>query len=135
MKLTSAEIKTGIAVAPLDASDSSGTPVAGIEIDRKGYDSCVITGLVGTASGSPSAQEVVFYLYESETSGGSYSAISGASVTLDGDSEGGEINVDLRNVGRYIKVYYDVSFTSGTTPKIEVAASYALGEAKVVPAT
>lgn len=134
MKLTSAEIKTGIAIAPIDSADTSGVFTAGAVIDRKGYESAVFTCLTGIASGSPTAQVVDFAVYESDVSGSGYVAVSGATGAITADSTAAEINLDLRGVKRYVKVYYDVSFTGGSTPKIEVAGSYSLGEAKVAPA-
>lgn len=132
MKLTSAEIKTGLAIEP---QNSVAAVVTGVEIDRKGYDSVVITGLTGGASGSPTVQSCVFKVQSAATSGGSYSDVSGATVTVSADSSAGEINLDLRNVARYIKVVCTITFTGGSTPAIEVASSYSLGEAKEKPAT
>lgn len=136
MKLTSSEIKTGLAIEPQVTADS---PVAinGVEIDRKGYDSIVITCLTGQTDGSPTAQSHVFKIQSSSTSGSGYADVSNGTpnVTITADSTGSEINLDLRAEARYLRVVCTPSFTGGTTPNIEVAASYALGEAKYKPAT
>jgi hypothetical protein len=131
MKLTSAEIKTGLAIEP---QNSQAATVTGVVIDRKGYDSAVFTCVTGQASGSPSAQSAAFAVHSSATSGGVYAAISGATATVTADSTGSEISVDLRGEYRYIKLVSVVSFTGGSTPAVEVAGTYALGEAKNKPA-
>ena len=134
MKLTSAEIKTGLAIEPQLSAD---TPVAinGVEIDRRGYNSLVVTCMTGQTDGSPSAQSHAFKVQASATSGSGYADVSGATATITADSTGSEINLDLRNVARYLRVVVTPSFTGGSTPNIELAASYALGEAKEKPAT
>lgn len=117
-------IKTGLALEPI-ADDGAQT---GVVIDRKGFYGAVFTTVVGLATGSPSAQTVDTKIQECDTSGGSYTDISGATMTqITADSLGGEINLDLNSIKRYIKVVTTVALTGGSTPKLPVGVTYVLG--------
>ena len=129
MKYIGAEIKTGLAVEP---QDSAAGTVTGVAIDRRGYESGVFTVITGQASGSPTTQSVILKLQECATSGGSYADVSGATLAaITANSTGGELNVNLKTLKRYVKAILTVAFTGGSTPKIEVGATYSLGEADV----
>lgn len=118
-------IKTGLALEPIGDDGAQN----GVVIDRKGFYGAVFTTVVGLATGSPSAQTVDSKIQESDANDGSgMTDVSGATMTqIAADSLGGEINVDLNSLKRYIRVVTTVALTGGTTPKLPVGVTYTLG--------
>lgn len=122
----------GISIQEVDA----GTDVNGSGIDRKDYMSCTVVATLGAASGSPSAQTHEFIVEESSDNS-SFTAITGATITLTADDSAGEVDIDLQGKERYIRVTYDASessFTGGSSPANDIAAVVILGGAKDLPA-
>ncbi len=118
-------VKTGIAVSPqaLAAGDATG-----VVIDRKGFYGAVFTVLAGVDSGTPTSFTLDAKIQECDTSGGTYTDVSGATLTtITTEDTGGEINVDLNSLQRYVKVIITSAFVDGTTPAILTGASYTLG--------
>lgn len=127
MRTTSAEVRTGLAASPQLAP--AGT-INGVAIDRLGCYSAVFTVVTGAIAGAPTSQSVNAKLQHSDTSGGVYTDISGATLsTITAGNASGEINVDLSSAKRYVRVVLTVAFVGGTTPTIGVSATYCLGEA------
>jgi hypothetical protein len=118
------------AVSPQSASAGS---INGVAIDRLGYSSASFAVITGAVTGSPSAQTVDAKIQEADASGGTYTDVSGATVSITDADSIGEINVDLSGLKRYIRIVLTVSFTGGTSPAIEVASNCALGEAQYNP--
>ncbi|MBN1253986.1 MAG: hypothetical protein JXA50_01765 [Deltaproteobacteria bacterium] len=125
------EVKTLMAVKPQNQSGDGA--VTGEEVDRLGFENCVIGFNAGAATGTPSAVAIACKLQECATSGGSFTDISGATVTIDAESQHKQLNVKLAGVKRYIKAVMTVAFTGGSSPTIDVGASIVLGNAKEVP--
>ena len=48
--------------------------------------------------------------------------------------EAAELNLDLAGYKRYLQVIPTVAFTAGTTPKIPLAVTVALGAPRIIPA-
>ena len=137
------EIKTGLAIAPIDGTAAT---LTGAEIDAKGFESAVFTLMTGVASGAPTAQSITWKVQDCATSGGSFADVSvtakdgstttyaGTEIVGDGSAaQDEELNVNLMHLKRYVKIVAVLSFTSGSTPKQDVCVSYALGEAKINP--
>lgn len=126
---------------------SGTTEVLSAAIDRmtvgeQGFDSCKITGSVGAATGSPSSFTVTYRITHCETDNGSYVAYtdpstgSAASVTIDTASTLTQLNVDLSQCYRYIKLSATPAFVSGTSPTIPFSGVIVLmGAHKAPPAS
>lgn len=111
-------------------------------VDEQGFDSCKIVGATGAATGSPSSLSVVYKVTHCETSGGSYadytdpSTGSAASVTISAASTGAQLNVDLSQAYRYVKLSATPAFVSGTAPTAPFAGGIVLmGAHKAPPAS
>lgn len=118
----SENVKTGIAIIP---SDEGAGAVTGPEIDRKGFYGAVFTCMVGDSTGTHGAEAVVFKLTECATTGGSFSDVAGATVTLDTENSSGEINVDLNGRMRFVQIVATTAFDTATA--WEQGGSYTLG--------
>ena len=129
-----AYIKPALSIAPVSTDGSA--DVNGSGIDRVGYYSGVVVCAVGAASGSPSAQSIVFQLEESSDNS-TFAAVAGATVTITADDTLGELDVDLSARKRYLRVVCTnaTAFTAGTTPANIVTANIVLGGADSLPAT
>jgi len=129
-----AYIKPALSIAPVSTDGSA--DVNGSGVDRVGYYSGVVICSTGAASGSPSAQSVVFQLEESSDNS-TFTAVSGATVTIIADDTLGELDVDLSARKRYLRVVCTdaTALTGGTTPANFVTASIVLGGADNLPAT
>ncbi len=129
-----AYIKPALSIAPVSTDGSA--DVSGSGIDRVGYYSGVVVCAIGAASGSPSAQSIVFQLEESSDNS-TFAAVAGATVTITADDTLGELDVDLSARKRYLRVVCTdaTAFTAGTTPANIVTASIVLGGADSLPAT
>ncbi|MCK5017952.1 MAG: hypothetical protein KAS32_12925 [Candidatus Peribacteraceae bacterium] len=133
MKDTGGEVKTVLAVIP--QAKVAGA-LNGTGIDRRGYNSLVVTALRGADAGGASAWTCAVKVQDSADNS-SFTDISGAtgSIAYDSSSSGSaEINLDLRAYKRYVRVVMTPAFTGGSTPSLLVAASVALGQASVKPA-
>lgn len=115
-------VKTGIAIVP---SDEGAGEVVGPVVDRKGFYGAVFTCLSGDSTGTHGAEAIVFKVTECDTSGGTYTDVSGATVTLDTENTSGEINVDLNSRQRYLKLVATTAFDTATA--WEQGGSYTLG--------
>lgn len=135
MRRTGDEIVTGVAFAPVD---NDGTEIVGEIIDRLGFESGVFTALFGVTSGTPSAVSIPLKFYHSNKSDMSDEVeVVANTVTVVDPADGAkqEVNVNFVPLKRYVRQKPDAAFTGGTTPKIFIAGSYALGQKKTGPAT
>lgn len=117
------------------ASSSSGTEDLGTAIDLAGqpeFRSGMISYNIGAATGTPDSFSVVIRLLECDTSGGSYTAVSGATVTATAAGSG-EIDFDPKSRKRYLKVGRTVTITGGSTPAVPNGANVIFGEPKYGP--
>lgn len=124
------EVKTLTAVQPQNKDDGA---VTGEEVDRQGFENCVVGFDSGAATGTPSAVAIVCKVQECAESGGSFADIAGMTVTIDDESQHKPLNVALAGVKRYIKAIMTVTLTGGSTPTINVGAQIVLGNPKTVP--
>ncbi len=130
---TGGEVKTYRALSP--QADSGGSAKNGVVIDRKGFDSLVATFITGAITGTPSSMSMVCKVQHGDASDGSDMAdISGATATITAANETAEINVDCRDLKRYIRVSETTTFSGGTSPTVLVAAVVTLGQAAKKPA-
>ena len=135
MRRTGDEVVTGVAMKP---ADSDGTAIVGEIIDRLGFDSAVFTALFGDTTGSPSAVAVpitFFHGNESDMSDEAAVATLAVEVADPAAAAKQELNVNLIPLGRYVRMKADPGFTGGSTPKLEIAGAYTLGQKKYGPAS
>ena len=126
-------IKSIIGIDPANAS--AGT-TNGAAIDRDGYNSCVLHGACGAATGSPTAQTVDQKLQDSADGSTGWADLTGAAITqLAADDAEAEVDVDLSSAKQFIRVVSVVAFTAGTSPAIPVASTVVLGGPVATPAT
>ena len=107
--------------------------VNGIAVDTKGFANLMAVAEVGAAEGSPSAQTFNAKLQEADTSGGSYTDITGAAITeITADDKSAQIQLLGLGTGtlkRFVRIVVVTTLTGGSTPKIEVAGIILLGQA------
>jgi hypothetical protein len=107
-----------------------------IIIDRMGFYDAIVLLKVGAATGTPTAQGVSLKVYTGDVADGTDATteVSGDGIAaLTTDNAEAEKNLDLNSYHRYIKIVPTVAFTAGTTPKIPVAVTVALGRPVNVP--
>ena len=126
-------LKAEIAISPQNTAPAT---INGPEIDRQGKLSMVITGQAGAATGSPTAQSVIYKLQDTATTGGSFADVTGgAAAALTTDDSIVELDIDLAEVKRFVRVVAIIALTAGSTPKIDVACAAVFGGADTLPAT
>ena len=134
MKNAGDELKTLNALSP-ELDDMAAVAVGNI-IDRLGYESCVVTVVFGATAGTPSSVDYALEIYAGEASDMSDEALV-STVASDTDPAANseqEINVDLRSLGRYVRIKADGTVVGGSSPTIGIAASISLGQAQYEPA-
>ncbi len=117
------------------ASSSSGTEDVGSAIDIAGqaeFFSGMVVVDVGAATGEPSSFSIVYRLLECDTSGGTYTAVSGATVTVTAAGVAA-FGFNPGSVKRYIKVGRTVTITGGSSPTVPNAAVVLFGDPKYGP--
>lgn len=122
---------SSISIQETDAS----VDINGTSVDGARYGSCVVVAQAGAASGAPSAQSLVFQVQESSDDS-TWTSVSGQTLTVDADNEILELDIDLRERQRYIRVILDASessFTGGSTPANDIAAHVVLGGKDELP--
>jgi len=125
-------VKNIQAVDPIAASAAQ-TSVA---IDTKGFNSGAVVVTNGAATGSPSSYTVDAKVQHCDTSGGSYTDVTGAAITqIIADSKIATIRLSGfgTSLKRYIKIVVTPSLTGGTSPKALVGANLQLGRAEREP--
>lgn len=133
MRDIGSEVKTVRALSP--QSNSGGSAVNGVVIDRMGFDSLVATVITGAISGSPTAISMAIKVQHGGASDGSDAAdVTGATGTITTADSVKEINVNCEALKRYVRVTQTTTFTGGTTPAVLVGATIALGQAQAGPA-
>lgn len=125
-----AKLTSGIAPAAQAAGDANGTV-----IDRLGFWDAIIHLNVGAATGTPTAQGVALKLQHGTKSDGTdmVDVIGATIAALDADNKEAVLGVNLNPLKQYIRAVVTTTFTAGTTPKIPVAVTVALGGANVQP--
>lgn len=133
-----AHIKLFSASAP---ADSAAATITGTTIDRATpggtlYLSGVAHVQLGSASGTPDSFTVTSKLQHSDTTtSGDFVDVTGATgTTLTADASQTQFDFDCVGLKRYIRLILVVTFVNGTSPKIEVASTIALGGADHEPA-
>lgn len=115
---------------------SASTAQTGIAIDTLGFNTAMVTVQNGAATGTPSSYTVDAKVQESDTSGGSYTDVTGATITqITADSKSATIAVEGLGTSRkrFLKVVVTPALTGGSTPKALIAATVQLGRAFVNP--
>jgi len=117
-------IKTVMSVKPQNQTGSAN--VSGTAVDRTGQYSMRLHAMCGAASGSPTAQSHTVKIQESSDNS-TFTDVSGASVTLDADDESLTLDIDLSGYKQYVRAVLVTSFTGGSTPANDFAATLTLG--------
>lgn len=116
-------------------ASSSAAEELGTAIDLAGqaefYSGLVVTN-IGAATGTPDSFSVVTRLLECDTSGGSYTAVTGATVTQTAAGVS-SFAFNPASVKRYVKVGRTVTITGGTTPTVPTGAVVLFGDPKYGP--
>lgn len=124
-------------LAPIASSDSDDNDGAAINLVAEGqYHSGVVFCYSGAATGTPSAQSVVFTLEESDDDV-SYTAVKDSdgnnlTATLDADNEFAKISFFPNQCKQYIRVNRVVTLADGTTPKWPNGAAVLLGAGRSI---
>jgi len=120
-----ATVKVVTGVSPVA---SAAATINGVAVDRRDFGSAVLTHFAGAATGAPTAQTAATKLQESDTSGGTFTDVTGAAPSdLTVDDTDSSVDVDLTGVKRFVRVVTTVSFTGGTSPTLPVGAALVLG--------
>lgn len=125
-------VKVLAAVRPV-AADAAATAIA---IDTLGYNSAVFVVSNGAATGTPTSYTVDGKVQECDTSGGSYTDVTGATITqITADNKVATIRVEGLGTGRkrFLKLIITPAMTGGTTPKALVSGTALLGRAYTQP--
>lgn len=120
------------AVAPVAASAAQTSDA----IDTKGYNSVQFVVVNGAATGSPSSYTVDAKVQECATSGGSYTDVTGATITqMTADNKIQTIAVEGLGTSRkrYLKLVITPAMTGGTSPKALIGGVANLGRAFSAP--
>ena len=108
-------------------------------IDTMGYNTAMVVVQNGAATGSPSSYTVDAKIQECDTSGGSYTDITGATATqIVADAKLGTIRLEGLGTSarkRYIKVLVTPALSGGSSPKAIIGATVLLGRANQLPVT
>ena len=126
-----AYIKAVAGIGPQNAAD--GATVNGSGVDRQGLRSCVVAAHVGAVTGAPTATSIQFKLQKSDDNS-TFTDVSGASTTITAADSSAELDLDISGLKRYVRVVAAVSFTGGTSPTADIAATLILGGADKLPA-
>jgi hypothetical protein len=125
-------VKVLAAVLPVNASAAA----TAIAIDTMGFNSAAFVVVNGAATGTPSSYTVDAKVQECATSGGSYTDVTGATITqITADSKTATIRVEGlgTNRQRYLKLLITPAMTGGTTPKALISGVALLGRAFTLP--
>jgi len=137
MRNLGSEVKASyVAIQPQLASGEA-TAINGPAVNRRRFRGAILVCQVGNTSGTPGSFRATFHA-EERSGETDWIDISGATKTFSGESvatqnQQSEINVDLKGVAVDVRAVCTPTFTAGSSPKIEVAASWVLGEAAVEP--
>lgn len=125
-------VKVTAGLAPAALAAGALTPLI---IDRFGFEDAVVHLKVGVATGSPATQGVSLKVQTGDDpAGGDMADVSGdviAALTV--DNAEAELDLDLTGYKRYLQVSGTVAFTGGSSPKIPVAVTVALGGSRAIP--
>lgn len=117
-----------VGIAPIAASSAQTSSA----IDTLGYNSATFVVSNGAATGTPSSYTVDAKVQECATSGGSYTDVSGATITQI-TADGGTKVIRVEGLGtsrqRYLKIVVTPALTGGTSPKALIGATVNLGRA------
>jgi hypothetical protein len=124
----------------VQAASGEATTINGFTIDRRGFETAICHVEIGNTTGAPTRFGVTFQVQErsGETD---WVNVSGVSKEFSGATtavihqQKEAIAVDLRSLGRDVRVNATPTFTAGTTPTVEIAAYWVLGGANVMPPT
>jgi len=125
-------VKVLNAVPPQDAAAGA---INGTGIDRTPYESAVLHLAVKDASGTPSAQSVPAKVQHSDDDS-TYVDVTGATIAaLTTDNAQASLKINLAGYKKFVRAVVTPAFTGGTTPKIEVVATWVFGGPTVIPTT
>jgi hypothetical protein len=119
---------------------SAGATRNGTGFDRTGFDSCVLVGELGAATGTPTSFTYDLKIQHSDVVGSGYADYTPPSGTasLTQQTAGSvvvEKDIDLSAAKQFIRVVEVVAFVGGTSPTLPCSAVLVMGGAEELPAT
>ena len=120
-------------------SDSGGSALDGASVDTIGYESGLLVFEAGAISGSPSATAIAVKLQESADGSTSWGdALDNTGTVIGGSlTAAGLVLARIEGLGqnrkRYLRVVETTTFTSGTSPAVQVHGNILLGRALQLP--
>jgi hypothetical protein len=105
----------------------------GSGVDTLGYTSAMAVILAGDIDTTDGNETYSFSVEEADTSGGTYTAISGATTTVTADNDVKVIRIDGLGQGSRKRFLRVVATFGGTTPSWPGSAHFALGRAYQEP--
>lgn len=125
-----AYIKSADGIKPQSAS--AGT-INGPSFDRQDFDSAVLHGQVGAATGTPTTQSVIYKLQDSSDDSTFEDFEDGDIDAIEANDTSAELDLNLSGARRYVRVVAVVAFTGGTSPTVPIASTLTLGGARTRP--
>lgn len=126
-------IRSIVSVRPVA---STGATHNGVAVDTLGYNSGMAVIEIGAATGAPTSLTVDAKVQESDTSGGTYTDVSGAAITQQtAGSKSAQIRVEGLGTSRkrFLRLVVTTAFVGGTSPTIPVVGTIQLGRAYKQP--
>lgn len=123
-------IRSNIGILPQTALAGTFT---GPSVDRQDFDSAVIHGMTGAATGTPTTQSVIYKLQDSADDSSFEDVANVDLAAMIADNDNGELDVNLSGLRRYVRLAAVVAFTGGSSPAIPIAATLTLGGARSRP--
>lgn len=122
-------------IPALNPVTEQGAAVKGLAIDRTGSLSGIVSVGVGAVSGTPTSFSVAGKLQHSDTTtDGDFADVTGYTLTaLTAINTNTFKGFNLNGLKKYIRVVITPTFVDGTTPKIYITSSVALGDAIAEP--
>lgn len=131
LKLAGGKVVTGQVAGNVD----------GPWLDRSGFDSASLLGMLGAATGGPATQSLKLQLFDADDIGGTGAAqvkpdgVNNAVSVAGASADNGmtQLGVRFSNCRQFVKVRGVLAFTGGAGPTQQVALGMMLGGARNMP--
>ena len=116
------------AVKGFPSTLSDGTAITGAVIDRKGYNSALVIFSYEASTGNPDTAKAALKVQDDTAANGGTAADYAVLETVKSIKTAGisQYYVDLSGADRYILVYEDTTYESGSSPKNQVSCEVVL---------
>ena len=126
-----------VPVSAFTPANNDGTAITGDTIDREGYQSAIVVLHFAASTGSPTAPTALFRVEDAAESGFNVTNATWETLETVLDIKTAAIKyyyLDLAQANRYIRVYYDATYSDGSSPKNIVSCEIVLGDKSILPA-